>query len=91
MVIKPEVQNPLLPRSMTFLILSIFLDSETEHHSHAKELAKSVELSKYDGIVCVSGDGVLTEVCHLTIVVCIYFDILSDLISSSSDDDSNGR
>ncbi|KAG6553893.1 hypothetical protein Mapa_004810 [Marchantia paleacea] len=35
---------------------------ETMYQRHAKELAKSVELSEYDGIVCVSGDGVLTEV-----------------------------
>ncbi|KAL3677363.1 hypothetical protein R1sor_027311 [Riccia sorocarpa] len=35
---------------------------ETQFHRHAKELAKSLVLSEYDGVVCVSGDGVLTEV-----------------------------
>ncbi|KAL2652375.1 hypothetical protein R1flu_020503 [Riccia fluitans] len=35
---------------------------ETQFHRHAKELAKSIVLSEYDGVVCVSGDGVLTEV-----------------------------
>jgi sphingosine kinase len=31
-------------------------------NSHAKELANSMDLSQFDGIVCVSGDGVLVEV-----------------------------
>jgi sphingosine kinase len=31
-------------------------------NSHAKDLAKSLDLSQFDGIVCVSGDGVLVEV-----------------------------
>ncbi|CAM6086943.1 unnamed protein product [Calypogeia fissa] len=35
---------------------------ETQFQSHAKDLAKSFDLSQYDGIVCVSGDGVLAEV-----------------------------
>ncbi|KAK8524424.1 hypothetical protein V6N13_015446 [Hibiscus sabdariffa] len=35
---------------------------ETKHQLHAKEVAKSMDLSKYDGIVCVSGDGILVEV-----------------------------
>ncbi|CAN1284384.1 Sphingosine kinase 2 [Linum perenne] len=35
---------------------------ETEHRLHAKEVVSSFELSKYDGIVCVSGDGILVEV-----------------------------
>ncbi|CAN0852732.1 Sphingosine kinase 1 [Linum grandiflorum] len=35
---------------------------ETEHRLHAKEVVSSLELSKYDGIVCVSGDGILVEV-----------------------------
>ncbi|ESQ55222.1 hypothetical protein EUTSA_v10025046mg [Eutrema salsugineum] len=35
---------------------------ETKYQLHAKEIAKSMDLSKYDGIVCVSGDGVLVEV-----------------------------
>ncbi|TYG48552.1 hypothetical protein ES288_D10G024600v1 [Gossypium darwinii] len=35
---------------------------ETKHQLHAKEVAKTMDLSKYDGIVCVSGDGILVEV-----------------------------
>ncbi|KAK9082172.1 hypothetical protein Syun_031621 [Stephania yunnanensis] len=35
---------------------------ETQRQLHAKEIASSLDLSKYDGIVCVSGDGVLVEV-----------------------------
>jgi sphingosine kinase len=31
-------------------------------NSHAKELANSMDLSQFDGIVCVSGDEVLVEV-----------------------------
>ncbi|KAK4787440.1 hypothetical protein SAY86_011273 [Trapa natans] len=35
---------------------------ETGYQLHAKEIARKVDLAKYDGIVCVSGDGVLVEV-----------------------------
>ncbi|XP_030960140.1 sphingosine kinase 1-like [Quercus lobata] len=35
---------------------------ETQYQLHAKEVASSLDLSKYDGIVCVSGDGILVEV-----------------------------
>ncbi|KAK9152517.1 hypothetical protein Syun_010826 [Stephania yunnanensis] len=35
---------------------------ETQRQLHAKEIASALDLSKYDGIVCVSGDGVLVEV-----------------------------
>ncbi|KAI4365106.1 hypothetical protein MLD38_021124 [Melastoma candidum] len=35
---------------------------ETQYQSHAKEIAHSLDLSTYDGIVCVSGDGILVEV-----------------------------
>lgn len=35
---------------------------ETKHRGHAKEIAQTLDLSKYDGIVCVSGDGILVEV-----------------------------
>jgi len=30
-------------------------------------LAKSFDLSQFDGIVCVSGDGVLVEVCFASL------------------------
>lgn len=39
------------------------LATETQFQGHAKDLAKSFNLSEIDGIVCVSGDGVLVEVC----------------------------
>ncbi|EOA16802.1 hypothetical protein CARUB_v10005022mg [Capsella rubella] len=35
---------------------------ETKYQLHAKEIVRSMDVSKYDGIVCVSGDGVLVEV-----------------------------
>ncbi|XP_047307690.1 sphingosine kinase 1-like [Impatiens glandulifera] len=35
---------------------------ETQYQLHAKEVAQSLDFSKYDGIVCVSGDGILVEV-----------------------------
>ncbi|XP_057962551.1 sphingosine kinase 1-like [Malania oleifera] len=39
-----------------------FTVHETKHQLHAKEIAHSLDLSSYDGIVCVSGDGILVEV-----------------------------
>lgn len=35
---------------------------ETKRQLHAKEVVQSMDLAKYDGIVCVSGDGILVEV-----------------------------
>ncbi|CAO2194899.1 unnamed protein product [Urochloa humidicola] len=35
---------------------------ETEYQGHAREVASSLDLANFDGIVCVSGDGVLVEV-----------------------------
>ncbi|XP_060189525.1 sphingosine kinase 1-like isoform X3 [Lycium barbarum] len=40
-----------------------YIDSlETKHQLHAKEVAKSLDILRYDGVVCVSGDGILVEV-----------------------------
>ncbi|KAJ4833902.1 Sphingosine kinase 1 [Turnera subulata] len=39
-----------------------FTLQETKYRLHAKDVASHLDLSKYDGIVCVSGDGVLAEV-----------------------------
>lgn len=39
-----------------------FVLQETKCQLHAKELAYGLDLTKYDGIVCVSGDGLLVEV-----------------------------
>lgn len=49
----------LFSRLLTGLILKL---AETKHQGHAKEIAQTLDLSKYDGIVCVSGDGILVEV-----------------------------
>ncbi|KAK2393447.1 Sphingosine kinase 1 [Trifolium repens] len=35
---------------------------ETAHQLHAKEVARSLDITKHDGIVCISGDGILVEV-----------------------------
>ncbi|KAL6546666.1 hypothetical protein OROMI_022387 [Orobanche minor] len=35
---------------------------ETKYQLHAKEVVQSLDLENYDGIVCVSGDGILVEV-----------------------------
>lgn len=34
---------------------------ETKYQLHAKEVAKSLDILRYDGVVCVSGDGILVE------------------------------
>ncbi|XAR66392.1 Sphinganine kinase [Bertholletia excelsa] len=39
-----------------------FTLQETKYQLHAKEVAQKLDLKMYDGIVCVSGDGVLVEV-----------------------------
>lgn len=39
-----------------------FTLQETKYQLHAKEVAQALDLTKYDGIVCVSGDGILVEV-----------------------------
>ncbi|XP_048356627.1 ceramide kinase isoform X2 [Sphaerodactylus townsendi] len=36
----------------------------TEHANHAKDNLSEVNLAKYDGIVCVGGDGMFSEVMH---------------------------
>lgn len=35
---------------------------ETKYRLHAKEIAHSLDLLQYDGVLCVSGDGILAEV-----------------------------
>ncbi|GAB2211261.1 hypothetical protein Droror1_Dr00016554 [Drosera rotundifolia] len=39
-----------------------FSVQETQHRLHAKEVVQELDLTQYDGIVCVSGDGILVEV-----------------------------
>ncbi|CAO2823778.1 unnamed protein product [Amaranthus hypochondriacus] len=39
-----------------------FTLQETQYRLHAKELVQGLDLTKYDGVVCVSGDGILVEV-----------------------------
>ncbi|KAI3795796.1 hypothetical protein L1987_38455 [Smallanthus sonchifolius] len=38
---------------------------ETKYQLHAKEVSRSLDLTKYDGIFCVSGDGILVEAAAL--------------------------
>lgn len=53
----------LLQDAFTHWTVLVFLTpSETGYQLHAKEIARTIDLSKYDGIVCVSGDGILVEV-----------------------------
>ncbi|KAG0497116.1 hypothetical protein HPP92_001807 [Vanilla planifolia] len=40
----------------------MYTSQETKYQLHAQELAYKLDLLKYDGIVCISGDGVLVEV-----------------------------
>ncbi|XP_072988577.1 sphingosine kinase 2-like isoform X2 [Typha latifolia] len=40
----------------------LFTVQETEYQLHAQEIAYSMDVIKYDGIVCISGDGILVEV-----------------------------
>ncbi|KAJ3686929.1 hypothetical protein LUZ61_016093 [Rhynchospora tenuis] len=50
-----------------------FKMQETRHKMHAREIAYSLDLTKYDGIACFSGDGVVVEIgstlfqCHLAL------------------------
>lgn len=53
-------QNEVLPLIEAAGIL--YTMQETKHRLHAQEIAHSLDLRKYDGIICVSGDGVLVEV-----------------------------
>ncbi|KAF8664483.1 hypothetical protein HU200_054658 [Digitaria exilis] len=53
-------QNEVLPLIEATGIL--YTMQETKRRLHAQEIAHSLDLRKYDGIVCVSGDGVLVEV-----------------------------
>jgi len=53
-------QNDVLPLIEAAGIF--YTMQETKHRLHAQEIAHSLDLRKYDGIVCVSGDGVLVEV-----------------------------
>ncbi|CAN6219241.1 unnamed protein product [Urochloa humidicola] len=53
-------QNEVLPLIEAAGIL--YTVQETKHRLHAQEIAHSLDLRKYDGIVCVSGDGIMVEV-----------------------------
>ncbi|CAL9071489.1 unnamed protein product [Musa textilis] len=55
-VFKKEIKPLLAAADINCTII------ETKHRNHAQEITKSLDLLKYDGIVCVSGDGVLVEV-----------------------------
>ncbi|ONM58449.1 Sphingosine kinase 1 [Zea mays] len=53
-------QNEVLPLIEASGVL--YTMQETKHRLHAQEIARSLDLRKYDGIICVSGDGVMVEV-----------------------------
>ncbi|ONM24348.1 Sphingosine kinase 1 [Zea mays] len=53
-------QNEVLPLIEASGVL--YTMQETKHRLHAQEIAHSLDLRKYDGIICVSGDGVMVEV-----------------------------
>ncbi|CAD6217606.1 unnamed protein product [Miscanthus lutarioriparius] len=53
-------QNDVLPLIEAAGVL--YTMQETKHRLHAQEIAHSLDLRKYDGIICVSGDGVMVEV-----------------------------
>ncbi|KAG5113935.1 hypothetical protein JHK82_037204 [Glycine max] len=46
---------------------------ETKHELHAKEVARSLDITKYHGIVCVSGDGILVEVSFQDMLILKWF------------------
>lgn len=50
--------------------MMVFFFLETKYQLHAKEMVTSMDVSKYDGIVCVSGDGVLVEVSDMLFCCC---------------------
>ncbi|XP_074305499.1 sphingosine kinase 1-like [Silene latifolia] len=52
-----DIVKPLLEDAETE-----FKIEETKYQLHAKQIASELDLTMYDGIVCVSGDGVLVEV-----------------------------
>lgn len=49
--------------------------SKTEYAGHAREIARTLRLDEWNGIVIVSGDGLIFEVC-----VAFNFLLHSDLI-----------
>ncbi|KAL6856118.1 hypothetical protein ACP4OV_018920 [Aristida adscensionis] len=53
-------ENEVLPLIEAAGIL--YTMQETKHRLHAQEISHSLDLRKYDGIICVSGDGVMVEV-----------------------------
>lgn len=61
------------------LKLSFHCLTETQFQRHAQEMAKSFDLSQFDGVVCVSGDGVLVEVC-LALTLNISLDLLAECV-----------
>jgi len=54
-----------------FEIFVLLYLSETKHQLHAKQVVQSLDFSRYDGIVCVSGDGILVEVSALKLLLLI--------------------
>lgn len=77
LILRPCFVVVLLPFQMYLYLYTcmIWFSSETKHQLHAKEVTQSLDITKYDGIVCVSGDGILVEVSFIAIIlvaVCYY-------------------
>jgi len=51
-----------LPPCWCFLCETGCTLSETNYHRHAVEIARGLNINLYDGVACVSGDGIPTEV-----------------------------
>lgn len=54
---------------LVFLMLNLYRSFcnmccflETDYQLHAQQIVGSLDIKKFDGIICVSGDGVLVEV-----------------------------
>ncbi|CAA7409198.1 unnamed protein product [Spirodela intermedia] len=56
LIFENEVK-PLLDAAGVFYVMQ-----ETQYQLHAQEIARKLDLTSWDGIVCVSGDGILVEV-----------------------------
>ena len=51
--------------SITFCVSPLLSSSPSEHQNHAREVVKKADLSQWDALVIMSGDGLLFEVLSL--------------------------
>lgn len=83
-------QSPFLPLawfltlpvlSIAFCVSLLLSSSPSEHQNHAREVVKKADLSQWDALVIMSGDGLLFEVLY-TLLGVLWF--RSDTIIKSS-------